>query len=650
MVKQFPGPGASSFVPSYGGGAYYVAVDGNDNFDGLSWQTAKATILAAYDAAVGGSRIYIGDGSIVGGEVNGQGIWILGPSDSHYNSPPAGWRQYKPIWFIGVNSALPVTQFTSGAAAFYSNTFSWLSDKTKPAIWLSGFSGMRFSNLTAKGCAVGLRIGVDSTNGNRSAPTVTNIYFDNVNFALPNNNSDDGQSGPCVDSGFSFWIDWRNSVFTAYKQATVGSARRAALLLGDGTDQAPYLWTCENLIFTYAGIQMNPAGASWGLSKFSNMTVEGGDKTVPTGAVFQLGYLNSINSTGVRFGGNILLENIQTADSSGLMGDQSSVVIDSGNYPSNVVCINCGDVNGPATILGGGFMDGGTDSTPLYGSFGSVNDDVPHFVANTKIARGLGAVGSPRFKPSGLAQWPPTSGGSFTVTNVAGPVGLTAYQIAYGGGGRGEYDFYNEFLTVSAGDFIVFGAWIRAPSGAGGGGLILITNDPIRFTIPGVNKSPQPTKLFQSTPTKYAWKFCSFVATVTTGGTSISTGLSVFVFTGFPLQVAQPFLYVVPGASNSEIDIRDWAYNLGAVPPACTAGNAVLQVGQNLEFGLNTYPNTNGGRQWGYSNGAANSAPATGTYEVGSIAWNPIPTVGQPKGWMCTVAGTPGTWVSMGNL
>lgn len=46
----------------------------------------------------------------------------------------------------------------------------------------------------------------------------------------------------------------------------------------------------------------------------------------------------------------------------------------------------------------------------------------------------------------------------------------------------------------------------------------------------------------------------------------------------------------------------------------------------------------------------SNTAPTTGTWLHGSIAWNGAATVGQPKGWQCTVTGTPGTWVSMGNL
>ena len=45
-----------------------------------------------------------------------------------------------------------------------------------------------------------------------------------------------------------------------------------------------------------------------------------------------------------------------------------------------------------------------------------------------------------------------------------------------------------------------------------------------------------------------------------------------------------------------------------------------------------------------------NAAPTTGTWARGDICNNGTPTVGQPKGWICTVAGTPGTWVSTGNL
>jgi hypothetical protein len=44
------------------------------------------------------------------------------------------------------------------------------------------------------------------------------------------------------------------------------------------------------------------------------------------------------------------------------------------------------------------------------------------------------------------------------------------------------------------------------------------------------------------------------------------------------------------------------------------------------------------------------TTPATLRYEAGDRVIQQTPTVGQPKAWSCTVAGTPGTWVSEGNL
>jgi hypothetical protein len=44
------------------------------------------------------------------------------------------------------------------------------------------------------------------------------------------------------------------------------------------------------------------------------------------------------------------------------------------------------------------------------------------------------------------------------------------------------------------------------------------------------------------------------------------------------------------------------------------------------------------------------AAPTVGSWAVGDRSINSTPAVGQPKAWACTVTGTPGTWVSEGNL
>ncbi len=44
------------------------------------------------------------------------------------------------------------------------------------------------------------------------------------------------------------------------------------------------------------------------------------------------------------------------------------------------------------------------------------------------------------------------------------------------------------------------------------------------------------------------------------------------------------------------------------------------------------------------------AAPTGDTWRVGDRSKNLVPVVGQPTGWVCTVAGTPGTWVNLANL
>lgn len=47
----------------------------------------------------------------------------------------------------------------------------------------------------------------------------------------------------------------------------------------------------------------------------------------------------------------------------------------------------------------------------------------------------------------------------------------------------------------------------------------------------------------------------------------------------------------------------------------------------------------------------AAASPVAGiNWRVGDIAYENTPVVGQPIGWMCTVAGNPGTWVALANL
>lgn len=64
------------------------------------------------------------------------------------------------------------------------------------------------------------------------------------------------------------------------------------------------------------------------------------------------------------------------------------------------------------------------------------------------------------------------------------------------------------------------------------------------------------------------------------------------------------------------------------------------------------YPNSSfsGPISMGLRTSYGTAAPVAGTWAAGDRMVYSPPTVGQPKAWSCTVAGTPGTWVSEGNL
>lgn len=102
-----------------------------------------------------------------------------------------------------------------------------------------------------------------------------------------------------------------------------------------------------------------------------------------------------------------------------------------------------------------------------------------------------------------------------------------------------------------------------------------------------------------------AWQFQSVTKFVDNAATSMSIGI-VKIGTGGPLLINGPILAIV--------------------------GNECRRFqSSNPEY-------------------RAAAAPSAGSWGVGDRVINNAPAVGQPKAWVCTVAGVPGTWVSEGNL
>lgn len=91
---------------------------------------------------------------------------------------------------------------------------------------------------------------------------------------------------------------------------------------------------------------------------------------------------------------------------------------------------------------------------------------------------------------------------------------------------------------------------------------------------------------------------------------------------------------------------------------SATTNTVTIPVVNNVFDNVTTQISSGGGFIAGYVVNRANTnlvwynsaAPTVGTWALGDKTINSAPAVGSPKGWTCTVAGNPGTWVSEGNL
>jgi hypothetical protein len=79
-------------------------------------------------------------------------------------------------------------------------------------------------------------------------------------------------------------------------------------------------------------------------------------------------------------------------------------------------------------------------------------------------------------------------------------------------------------------------------------------------------------------------------------------------------------------------------------------------LGQGGTYGSSVHPSdhyvqvSNSKLHWGSDSPSARSGAQIVAWTRGDVCYNLSATVGQPIGWMCTVSGTPGTWVAMANL
>jgi len=122
------------------------------------------------------------------------------------------------------------------------------------------------------------------------------------------------------------------------------------------------------------------------------------------------------------------------------------------------------------------------------------------------------------------------------------------------------------------------------------------------------------------------------------------------------LNTSDEFNLRVTGCSVGQVintaDFSTWSiFNIGNTVDFDNTGTTIVNLKhfEGSRAGLATIPFILANK--GFSSILEVTAfPAALSWLIGDIAVNRSPAVGSPKGWVCTVSGTPGTWVSQGNL
>ena len=623
----------------------YVHSDGDDALDGLTWGTAKDSILAAYDSlpSTGGTIYIAGTNVSVGGEVANQGIWIAGFQDSASGSLPAGWRGNKRCNFIGVGGAenqsfskTPQVGISAGSG----------TDRNKPALWINGINNpVHFENLYFRTPAVVAKLGIDSTTGSRSTGNTMGMSFKNVGMQ-PNQVAG---NGPVIDAGQFYWTYFDNFTAGAVRAtyaltaATIigGTTARFttsithAFAVGDtvdirGVTPTAYNnsttirpWTITAVTSTTfdADIGSSPAdGSAFGTArpvKHSRSAIIyapelvtftmrdsmmsgggihlGGPGPAPTNIelnnVLKEGNFGSwwdpplyYVQTGLGSQAAHYIVNCSTADSL----SQAAVDVPLNQDPKRVMIVGSFiSVKGPVTILGNSLpVDGPLSAGRAHGIWQG------RLYGQTDAARRNFAPQAVRFAnvaDQNTANWSGKAGSATVTTGKSAPDGSTNAAELTSGSGNQNRRVANIGVTLAVGDWVLGGCWVRRSmvptvTTTQGGFVIGSVSSNNLLSLSGVNTvgvGPPLGTLATGSGEWYWVWFADKFSSVGTPSTNLVMDLTANSTEG-AMTFFAPVMFRIAAGTLSDSEILDYAPHMGTWPDTATAGTVTTLRGQKL--------------------------------------------------------------------
>jgi hypothetical protein len=602
---------------------YVDSTNGNDYNDGLTPGRARKTVCAAHDAiAAGRGHIKLIGDCYTGGEVAGQGLRLMYVGDPQYgaagypggvNPTLNGWRGSKFVTFEGAGpNAQQLPGLVAGAKLLLGNPGDApILGAVEPSLWISGSTiAMRFTNMELEARYRSIRLGVPS---NLAAPALAhgavNLTFDRVYAALYGA-AGTVITGPGIEAWYSFWIKFQDCTFASLGHtAAIGGGGFTAAQRGAAI-YANYCWLfrVERSVCAGGGGVYCDMGAGGNIN-IDDLLVEGDFVSTERPLVYFAGGIYS----------HAELKDVAPADMvCPVVVEVTPAVLP----PEQVVCRNCGVIDGPATILHptGGY--GFNNETVNYASRRQVGVGLGYAPVLDGPHDGAGSVGAPACAPleNLVTVSAPASNATVTVTTgITDKHGATsAWQAATVEATVQDVIIHTRTGAVALGDYVIACAWVRAPSGAGtpaAGALNLLTAS---FSNAGYHFDTTVSYFYLRPPIigDGEWHLLrqwGKVIAVDAGATTLS--LSARCITGHAIQVKDATLHYIPAASLAQNEVSLLARHCQPLPPSAAAATLNPPSGTTLNAPLLTQPSggtatlANFGQRAGSTFGACGNTP-----------------------------------------
>jgi hypothetical protein len=421
--------------------ARYAAPYGNNANDGLSWGSPKHSLDKALEALPGGDgvvnaghgTVYFLQGTVPCEADASYGVMLMGNTDPNYVTPPTCWVKTSQNAGVALRiEGVPSSNSAKNAIAFTGQTTS--NDRNKPGIWLSGVQQpVDFENYGSQYQGRGV-VGAECSNNDRTGTCpVSSITFHNVATYV---NTVAG-TGPNWDFPQGYWI-WAEDIFVnANTLNAPGDPKRAAMLLNIG------LGHIKNVRIGGNGGIVVPTGGVNNMD-FNGIFLDGAGGGVCDPVVWFQG----------PGGSGYTVKNVSNSD----CGSPSyGVEVDNAETAQDVIVEGIqgqnGNVKGMATVLGqlaANNLDRSIDPI-LEGQNGFIHD---HAYGEVDVARAA-------FDTEPVLFANEATGGIGGTLVPGDPFGSSnASRIT------AIVDFWNPSRTYAAGDYVIFGGWLKAPDGS----------------------------------------------------------------------------------------------------------------------------------------------------------------------------------------